>query len=278
MPTFILRGLDPDFWKRVQTKAAAEGTTVKAVILKLLTAWLGVLTLVFVSACTSASPTAPYPVTVPVVLVPAAITLTGGTATSVDEVLLNLTVTDATGKGVADQVVTLTTTSGTFNHAIVTTTTSGSGQAIITTTEDATVTATLGTLHASARALAHPVYVPPVSVAPPPPPPPVVVPPTPPPPTPAPTLTATLTCTATMHGTATPCNVTASYGGTPLPGTVITNVNWDWADGTALQSTATPINTHNYVQAGTYTVYVLVTANTPDGVRDATAMKVLLIP
>lgn len=277
MPTFILRGLDPDFWKRVQTKAAAEGTTVKAVILKLLTAWLGVVALVFVSAC-SASPTAPYPVTVPVVLVPAAITLTGGTATSVDEVLLNLTVTDATGKGVADQVVTLTTTSGTFNHAIITTTTSGTGQAIITTTEDATVTATLGSLHTTARALAHPVYVPPVSTPSPPPPPPVVVPPTPPPPTPAPTLTATLTCTLGNSTTLlTTCNATASYNGSVLPGAAITGVTWDWADTTVNTSTG-PVKQHQYTAPGTYTVFATVTAMTVDGVRDATATKVLLIP
>jgi hypothetical protein len=42
---FTLYQLNPDFWARVQAKAKAEGTTVKAVILKLLATWLGVLAL-----------------------------------------------------------------------------------------------------------------------------------------------------------------------------------------------------------------------------------------
>jgi hypothetical protein len=41
MPSFILRDLDPDFWSRVQAKAAREGVTVKSLILRLLTQWLG---------------------------------------------------------------------------------------------------------------------------------------------------------------------------------------------------------------------------------------------
>jgi hypothetical protein len=51
MPSFILRNLDPEFWSRVQAKAAAEGTTVKAVILRLLASWLGVLTLLASISC-----------------------------------------------------------------------------------------------------------------------------------------------------------------------------------------------------------------------------------
>lgn len=41
MPSFILRNLDPDFWSQVQAKATREGVTVKALILRLLTQWLG---------------------------------------------------------------------------------------------------------------------------------------------------------------------------------------------------------------------------------------------
>ncbi len=41
MPSFILRGIDPAFWRRVKSKAAAEGVTIKALILRLLTTWLG---------------------------------------------------------------------------------------------------------------------------------------------------------------------------------------------------------------------------------------------
>jgi len=58
MPSFILRQLDPEFWAKVQAKAAAEGTTVKAVILRLLAAWLAAVIILGITGCGS-SPTAP---------------------------------------------------------------------------------------------------------------------------------------------------------------------------------------------------------------------------
>ena len=42
MPSFILRNLDPEFWRRVEAKAAAEGVTVKTVILRLLASWIAI--------------------------------------------------------------------------------------------------------------------------------------------------------------------------------------------------------------------------------------------
>ena len=58
MPSFILRNLDPEFWAKVRTKADAEGTTVKAVILRLLSRWvlLPVAVLLIVAASASAQP------------------------------------------------------------------------------------------------------------------------------------------------------------------------------------------------------------------------------
>ena len=40
MPAFILRGIDPDFWIKVKTKAASEGITVKTAIYAALNGWL----------------------------------------------------------------------------------------------------------------------------------------------------------------------------------------------------------------------------------------------
>lgn len=40
MASFILRDIDPDFWRKVKAKAALEGVTVKAAILALLEAWV----------------------------------------------------------------------------------------------------------------------------------------------------------------------------------------------------------------------------------------------
>ena len=60
MPSFILRQLDPEFWAKVQAKAAAEDTTVKAVILRLLAAWLAAGVVLMVAACGGkGSPLAP---------------------------------------------------------------------------------------------------------------------------------------------------------------------------------------------------------------------------
>lgn len=284
IPSFILRHLDPEFWSRVQAKAKADGTTVKAVILKLLTQWLGVLVaLLLLSAC--APPLAPSPLQTDVVVTaaPASIVLTVSPASLTSDHLLTLEVHDATGTGVAGVTVSLTTTAGTVTKATVLTGPTGQAQASLHTTENATVTARIGDVVTIAHASAYREPAPPT----PPtftPPPPVVI--TPPPATcattpalcPAPTLTASLTCTPRPSGSPTPCNVTASWGSTPLHGAAITEVIWDWADGTAVETTAAPINAHTYAQAGTYTIYAAVTAETPSGSQEALASRVLVIP
>lgn len=40
MPSYILRNLDDDFWRKVKTKAASQGVSIKDLILRLLTDWL----------------------------------------------------------------------------------------------------------------------------------------------------------------------------------------------------------------------------------------------
>ncbi len=37
---YQLRGIDPVFWRKIKTKAASEGSTVKFIILDLLKKWL----------------------------------------------------------------------------------------------------------------------------------------------------------------------------------------------------------------------------------------------
>lgn len=41
MASYILRGIDPDLWKQVKSKAALEGITLKTLIERLFTIWLG---------------------------------------------------------------------------------------------------------------------------------------------------------------------------------------------------------------------------------------------
>ena len=85
------------------------------------------------------------------------------------------------------------------------------------------------------------------------------------------------------HGTpglaATSCNVNETYGGATIPGGAVTGVAWDWGDGTtADNSSTTPVKTHQYVNAGTYTVIATVTANTADGSQTGTSSKSVIVP
>jgi predicted DNA binding CopG/RHH family protein len=40
MASYILRNIDPELWRRVKSKAALEGITIKALIEELLQTWL----------------------------------------------------------------------------------------------------------------------------------------------------------------------------------------------------------------------------------------------
>lgn len=40
MSSYILRGIDPDLWRQVKTKAAAHGISIKALIETFLTHWV----------------------------------------------------------------------------------------------------------------------------------------------------------------------------------------------------------------------------------------------
>jgi hypothetical protein len=61
MSSFTLRQIDPEFWQRVQAKAAAEGVTVKVLILRLLSAWLAAALVLVTAACSGSNPSAPTP-------------------------------------------------------------------------------------------------------------------------------------------------------------------------------------------------------------------------
>jgi PKD repeat protein len=89
-----------------------------------------------------------------------------------------------------------------------------------------------------------------------------------------------LTCTPGAHGTTpTSCNVNQTYGGATIAGGAVTGVEWDWGDGTtADNSSTTPVKTHQYVNAGTYTVIATVTANTTNGSQTGTSSKSVVVP
>ena len=103
--------------------------------------------------------------------------------------------------------------------------------------------------------------------------------PTPTPP-PAPlVLAASLTCTVGTRGPlATPvaCNVSTTYNGAPVPSGSVSHVDWDWGDGTP--TTTGVVSQHSYLNAGTYTIIATATATTADGVKMATASKIVVVP
>jgi hypothetical protein len=41
MVSFVIRNIEPELWRRVKAKAALEGTSLNALLLRLLTEWAG---------------------------------------------------------------------------------------------------------------------------------------------------------------------------------------------------------------------------------------------
>jgi hypothetical protein len=189
---------------------------------------------------------------------------------------------------VPDQIVTLTTSSGTVNHPTLATGIQGTAQAMLTTEADATVTARLGSLASSVRAIAFHLPPPPtttvgtttsVFVT--------TITTTSVPPTtssiPITALTASLTCTAVAAPGATPCNVNVRWGPDVQPATSIVRVSWNWGDGSTqitIPPTA-PIATHPYASPGSYTIFVTVDAVRPvppGGFDQVGASQAVVIP
>jgi hypothetical protein len=180
MPSFILRNLDAAFWTRVQAKAAAEGSTVKAVILRLLAAWLAAVVVLTTLACGYKAPTAPTPAVQPPVGVPARLELTanpgvgtdGGTGTVVARVF------DAFSTALPDQTVTFSVSEGALSAAKVVTDDKGIARTTLTGPAGAAIT-----IHASAGDVDVETLI---AIQPTPAPPPVPPAPVPPPPLPEP--------------------------------------------------------------------------------------------
>lgn len=91
-------------------------------------------------------------------------------------------------------------------------------------------------------------------------------------------MTATMSCTARSTITFdASCNVTGTYNGATVPSASVTRVDWDWGDGSTSISTS-PAQTKTYAQPGTYTVIGVMTADTADGQKTATASKSVTVP
>jgi PKD domain len=75
------------------------------------------------------------------------------------------------------------------------------------------------------------------------------------------------------------CNVAVTVDGSPLPSGSITNVTWDWGDGKTDPNLTSPVKTHTYDNAGTYTVFASVTGAPPLGnPQTATTSQSVTVP
>jgi PKD domain-containing protein len=291
MPSFILRNLDPIFWARVQAKAAAEGTTVKALILRLLTVWLAALVLVALSAgCAYKNPTGPSPAIVVPSASPASLQFQASTQAD-HTIALAVKALTIDGRFVSGVTVAFTTSTGSLSQDTAVTDATGLAHTVLSSSETATVEASAGSLTVSTTLLssvpvalvgAPPVYPPTVPSpnippsTPPPPPAPLPAPPAPAPPAP-PALAVTLTCTPAAPGALTMCNLAATFGTVPIPSTAITRVDYDFGDGQSQTVTGSPLIAHTFTQVGTYLIVASVDAVTPAGPKGAVTSTAVIV-
>jgi hypothetical protein len=101
-----------------------------------------------------------------------------------------------------------------------------------------------------------------------------------PPPPVVPTLGASLTCVPSAHGTPTPCNLAATWGGAPVDSSAITHVVWDFGDGQdqTIDGAGAALASHVFAQAGTYLIVANVSATAGGGTPATTTSKLVIIP
>jgi hypothetical protein len=268
MPSFILRQLDPEFWAKVQAKAAAEGTTVKAVILRLLTAWLAAVILLSVTGCGYKNPTQPT-IDTPQPGVPARLEIDNvpGTGDQAGTAAITARVIDAFATALEHQTVTFVATAGTLSAASAQTDAKGIARTTITAPQGGvTITATASGITAKTLAAVQPPLPPPPPVEPPPVSPPPPPPPIPPPPPPEPgTYSVTLRATPPdilVGGTTTLVATVSGMNDAPMPPSSFT---WNCGNGTAATTTPSASSSCVYLTTGIFLAQVTATGGTVIG-------------
>jgi hypothetical protein len=273
MPTFILRAIDPDLWSRVTAKAAADGISVKQLVLKALAQYVALVALLFTAACGS-SPTAStvIPAATPAAANPAATGVSlSGALTSATGGKLVATVTILDGPNAGRATVGSSDAGYRFDGLVSgTATLSATAPTYLTTTTGVVIAGTMTTVN---FALQPAPVTPAPSLTPP-------VPPGPPQdPAPPNTLKAAVTCSAASNTRLVSCNLTLAWGlGTPVDAHYVTRADWDWADGSVSIGGALPVAMHPYGQAGTYRIDVAIDALGPDNLsHHATATTTIVL-
>jgi hypothetical protein len=98
-----------------------------------------------------------------------------------------------------------------------------------------------------------------------------------PPPTPA-ALALTMGCTIATHGTKTVCNLSATYGGTPVTSSNFTHIDVDFGDGRLDQFNNTPVIYWTYPNPGTFLLIATATVGTPEGPRTGVISQSMKVP
>lgn len=242
MPSFTLYDLNPEFWAKVQAKAAAEGVSPKALILRLLTVWLtaGVLVMLTV-ACGYKLPTEPTTIAVVPSSAPASIRL-GVSSMTTSTYGITATVLTSDGHFVRDVEVTFAMDSGSVSPATAMTNVNGVAQAVATaSTTAATLTVSGGSLTSTTTIAGTPAVMSPTPSA-------------PPPSVPLPAPFVSLQPVTTTVGATTLFTI----GGFMPGGAAITSVSWAFGDG-ATASTNSGTTSHTYTTAGNFTASVTAT-------------------
>jgi PKD repeat protein len=274
MPSFTLYDLNPEFWAQVQAKAARDGITVKALILKLLAAWLAAVLVLSLGACAYHSPDAPTPVPAMADDVPSALTLTAitGVGPQGGHSTITALVSNLHGAALPHVMVHFATDAGTIAPLALETGDDGTAATTITGVGTATVTAHAGAITTTTRVANQALPVPPPA-------------PPEPGPTPSPMPSPTPNPTPAPPAPAGALSVTISAQGAPLNVTVAASVTngpavllvWTWGDGTAFTGSSTT-SAHTYASAGTYELGLTVTDAIGRTARATTTATVLPIP
>jgi len=255
MPSFTLYDLNPEFWAQVQAKAAREGVTVKALILKLLTAWLAAVCVLSLGACAYHAPDAPTPVPPMANDVPYALTLTAitGVGAQGGHSTITALVSNLHGAALPHVMVSFAADGGTLAPSSLETGADGTAATTITGVGTATVTAHAGAITTTTRVSNQTLPVPPPA-------------PPEPGPTPSPAPGPTPNPGPTPTPPAGPLSVTITVQAGPLSVTTIATIingpatilAWTWGDGTAFTGSSATSG-HSYTAAGDYVIKLTVT-------------------
>lgn len=247
MSTFVLRKIDETLWLKVQAKAAAEGITVKQLILKALAHYVGILVLLFFStACAYHSPTGPSTPTVDPHAV-AAISLT--TTPGAGYAVVTAVVTSGDRAPMAGVAVRFSSSNGTAAPLQVDTDANGRAATTVSDfTTTATVSATGGTITTSTIINAPPpvVVLAPLAVR-------------------ASATSATIGGATILTASATNAALSPQYA-------------WTFGDGTSAPADASPSTAHTYPRTGTFTATVTVTDGAGRTATSSTSAVVNAVP